>query len=94
MNDDFSEHPVSIAEIKADRANDAALWTPRDALIAALRAIDSGDWKPNHLLVVGATVEPEFTSNEYYNSIPSMMFGIGMLTTACFDFNAGNISKD
>ncbi len=49
--ENFAEHPVSITEVKASRAHDGALWTPRDALIDMLRRIDSGQIKPRVALV-------------------------------------------
>lgn len=39
---DFKDHPPSIAELKAYRANDGSKWCPRDALIDLLRQIDRG----------------------------------------------------
>lgn len=40
---DFKDHPPSITEIKSDKSNRGSDWTPRDALIALLRDIDSGN---------------------------------------------------
>ena len=37
MNDDFSDHPKTIGEIRSDKSQKAEHWSPRDALIAALR---------------------------------------------------------
>lgn len=47
MSDDktphnFADHPVSIAEIVSEKAQDGTKWTVRDALIWLLREIDSG----------------------------------------------------
>ena len=58
LPDSFADHPLSITEIRSDRTGRGSEWTPRDALIAMLREIDSGRIKP-----VGAIVcimeEPE-----------------------------------
>ena len=43
--DDFKDAPKSIAEIKADKTENAGLWKPRDVLISLLREIDSGETK-------------------------------------------------
>lgn len=59
MAEDFSETPVSLTEFKANKTCDASLWTPRDALIAALRILDSGEWKPDKLLIAGITHAPD-----------------------------------
>lgn len=42
MSEDFSQYPVSIAELRSDRTKHAADWSPRDLLIALLREIDQG----------------------------------------------------
>lgn len=39
----YADMPVSLAEERAVRDQNAALWTPRDALISLLREIDSGE---------------------------------------------------
>lgn len=51
MPDDFKDHPQSIAEIKAQRAVDGGLWSPRDALIAVLRDIDDGKVDPSCIFI-------------------------------------------
>lgn len=51
-DDDFSQYPKSVGEIKAEREFDGSLWTPRDALIDMLRAIDSGKIAPTELCCV------------------------------------------
>ncbi len=88
--DDFKDHPKSLTEHKADKAKDAGLWTPRDALIAALRDIDHGVINPTSIIIVGAT-KPEdqnlATTMEYYQAIPSTFYGIGMLVAAIKDYS-------
>lgn len=39
---DFSKHPLSITELRAERTGNADSWTVRDALIKLLREIDDG----------------------------------------------------
>lgn len=90
MADDYSGHPKSIAEVRATKAHDAGLWTPRDALIAALRSLDSGEFVPTYLIVVSAKVEDDAdktTFTDYRSSIPSSFYGVGMLQAAISDFN-------
>lgn len=50
--DNFAGHPVSVAEHRAHRARDAREWTPREALIAALRDLDSGRTKPDVMAIL------------------------------------------
>lgn len=64
MDDDFSKMPESIAEIRANRAEKASLWTPRDALISALRDVDSGKLNPFCAFIVLGTRDPG-TSDTY-----------------------------
>lgn len=58
MDDDFSKMPESIAEIKANRAERASLWTPRDALISALRAVDAKEINPFIAFIVLGNSDP------------------------------------
>lgn len=47
----FADHPKSVAEVRAIKAESAALWTPRDVLIHVLRMIDDETISPDHLIV-------------------------------------------
>lgn len=68
-NTDFSNHPLSIAEIKSDKTRNGSDWTPRDALISALRDIDSGAANPSDLLILtGRIDEHGATHTCYYNA--------------------------
>lgn len=49
MMDDFTKYPVTIGELKKDSS--AHSWTPRDCLVSVLRSIDSGELKPEVLVV-------------------------------------------
>lgn len=57
---DFSKLHT-IAELRADRTNDARLWTAREALIETLRLIDSGEIDPDCIVIrwAGWTKEDE-----------------------------------
>lgn len=67
MTDDFSDAPKSITEIKADRAFDGRLWTPRDALIAALRDVDNQVFTPAiAFLTFGEVTGPNRDTNTRY----------------------------
>lgn len=50
-DDDFKDAPVSVAELRADKAGDGRLWTPRDALVNLLREIDRGEVAPDTLVI-------------------------------------------
>ena len=51
MTDDYSKHPPTISELRADKTGSSKDWTPRDAIIAALRDIDSGEVDPETLII-------------------------------------------
>lgn len=42
MSDDYKNVPQSLAQKRAEKAEDARLWPVRDMLVAALRDIDNG----------------------------------------------------
>lgn len=77
-NNDFADHPRSLAEVKAARSWDAKDWRPRDVLVELLRRIDGGEAKPDMLFV--AWKEPE--SNVAHFSIsspdPNLTHGVVM----------------
>lgn len=50
-DEDFSNHPKSIGEIRAEKNWNLTDWTTRDALITTLRDIDSGKIKPDNLFI-------------------------------------------
>lgn len=95
MSDDenFANYPVSIAEAKASRTPQGAeLWKPRDALIAALRAIDSGEIDPTWLIIATATVDESLdkgTTMHYFQCIPNTFYGVGMMQAATLDYFNG-----
>lgn len=56
--DNFANAPASITEIRSDKTGKAEDWTPRDALIATLRAVDSGELKIKQTVMVYTTELP------------------------------------
>jgi hypothetical protein len=46
LNDDFSNHPRTIGEIRSDKTRKSQDWTVKEMLIAVLRKIDSGEIDP------------------------------------------------
>lgn len=56
--DDYSKAPVTINEIRANKAEKANLWTPRDALISALRDVDSKVINPFVAFIVLGNSDP------------------------------------
>ncbi len=79
---DFSNYPKSITEIKSDKSNKAYDATPRDNLIDMLRSIDSKEINPDALVIIWR--EPIKGVNDYANghcvASPDGHATIGMVT--------------
>lgn len=77
---DFSDHPRSIAELRSDKENNAALWTPRDCLIDCLRKIDSGEIDPTAMVIVyGKETSPGCTKSSWSAASPNVLVTLGLL---------------
>lgn len=73
MSDEYSNHPPSITEIKAERSSKSEDWTPRDALIKTLRDIDNGVRKPDSLIVMMIEQEPDDMVVPYYSAAGTLV---------------------
>lgn len=74
---------TSLGELRAKQEGNAALWTPRDALVNALRDMDEGRVAPTALVV--AMVMPRRTGTQdsrYYVSAPSLAMALGTMRLA------------
>lgn len=79
-DDDFSDYPRSVAEVRSDKTMRADQWSPRDALIAALRDLDSGKIKPEALIIMWAEKPESFTAvASWYLSSPNPLISQGMV---------------
>ncbi len=82
MSDDFAEHPESLTEHKARKTELAIHWTPRDALIAALRAIDSGEYQNVDTMVLcfrENDPKDDGTRTRFINCGPDIQTSIGTI---------------
>lgn len=89
-DDDYSDHPVSITEARSERGGPltAHLWTPRDCLIEALRAIDRGEWAPDALAIIGITdLSTERMQMTYRQAVPTRMTLLAMYTRAILEID-------
>lgn len=67
MSDDFSTHPQSISELRADRSGLPRDLSPRDVLIRVLRAMDAGEIAPDHVVIImGNGVEDAGSRTAYH----------------------------
>lgn len=75
MTEDFSKYPTTIGEAK--KTDNAADWTPRDALINVLRDIDEGVIKPTALVV--SYYDSNSDKSGFRNASPNLTTTMGML---------------
>ena len=88
---DFSKYPKSIAELKSDKTQRGGDWTVRDALISALRDLDSGEFSPQFcILIFGLTDDSNATYTTYYNCTPNRYVLHGLIS----DFERRLIVKE
>lgn len=74
----FTDHPLTIGEIRSGRSRLSADWTPREALVAAIRQIDEGKIKPDMLIVCVRDTD-EDQNARYFHSSPDGMATLGLL---------------
>jgi hypothetical protein len=81
---DFTDYPQSLSEARADRDGNAAKWSPRDALIATLRRIDSGEVKADALVIAyRSKPDPDGGTKTYFaNASPDVHVTLGLLQAA------------
>jgi hypothetical protein len=82
--DDFSKHPKSITELRAQRTQRASDWTPRDALIELLRDIDSGAVTVDALVIIGRQIEGDGVHLLRRICAPDAITSVGLLNRASF----------
>lgn len=63
--DDFSKAPVTITELKGQKEKDGSITTPRDALIAVLRDLDSGNLELETVYICYKTKQAEDKSSHF-----------------------------
>lgn len=52
----FANYPKSISEIRGDKSDNGKDWKPRDALIAALRDLDSGETQIDYVAIITGSI--------------------------------------
>lgn len=87
MEEDFSMHPPTLGEARADKTENAADWAPRDVLVRLLRAIDSGELKPDAIVVCyrGLVGGEEMTG--WTSASPSALMSLGILARVAHNIN-------
>lgn len=90
----FAEYPVSLAERRSAKSDDASQWTPRDCLIALLRDIDSGKKDVTDVVIcvkLRSKGGPNSTHSTYYNSSTNYHVMLGLMTDVQFDMQSAAI---
>lgn len=91
-DDSFADFPVSLAELRASRAEDGALWSPREMLIAALRDIDSAAIDPQDMMIIWRSKPVDEKAGEenrirFFNATANSVTACGMLAKALTFFS-------
>lgn len=74
---DYSQYPVSLAE---RREGDSSKWSPRDALIKALRDLDSGAIQCDSLVIIAKTKGTDGAPfPKYYAAMPDVIAALGLI---------------
>lgn len=76
----FADYPMTLGEHRTD--DNAANWTPREALISTLRALDRGEIKPDAIVVCYRTpVEDEkgVYRSGFRSAAPDVHVTLGLL---------------
>lgn len=81
----FAGYPESVTERKSNKEGNAALWTPRDALIAILRKIDTEKLNVDALIICfRETVAVGDTVTSYANATPNIHTALGLMDHVAF----------
>lgn len=77
----MSFKPNEFAERRAEDSGDCRLWTPRDALLAALRDLDKGEINPERLVIhFSERVDDVTVGYHYYAANVNTMEHAGLLS--------------
>lgn len=84
LPESFANHPPSVTEIRSQKTDQSNAWTPRDALIDLLRAIDSGEMEVTALVVSVAVNLSDGVGHAYRVAAPDQFTALGLLARASF----------
>ena len=81
---DYSRHPKSVSELRAERDQLADRWSPRDALICALRELDAGELRAGAILIVASHCDAEgrHMKTRFYSAVGDAVQAFGLLDLA------------
>jgi len=78
--ENFADHPDSLALKRAQSSNDARKWGPRDALIHVLKKLDAGDINPYACIIIYAEKEKDgIVGTSYILAGPDRLTTLGLM---------------
>lgn len=86
-DDDFSDAPQSITEIRGNRQKDSRIWTARDALVSLLREIDSGNRKVDVMFIATLDKLPDGDTKTGFHAVGKHHEVLGVAHYALEVFN-------
>lgn len=86
-SESFAEYPVSITTHKATMNRDAALWTPRDALVDMLRRIDRGEIVPRALIIAVDFEDGDGGAMTFNIASPNFLTSVGLAGRVFYSVN-------
>lgn len=84
--DDYSKHPQSLTEIRANKTRSCSDWTPRDVLIDLLRRIDGGE-NIDAIVVAMRQVNEDGTATRFSMATPDAATALGLMARASWMIN-------
>lgn len=78
----FADYPQSISELRGADDRNAATWTPRDAVISALRSIDEGLEVDAAIVVMRVKTAGGVTETYFRQCGPDIHTSFGLLEMA------------
>lgn len=83
-DENFANAPLTINELRAEKDGSSAKWTLRDALISALRDIDSGKVNAIRGVIVLSAAGEDGRHNEtrFYSATSSVIEAYGLMMRA------------
>jgi hypothetical protein len=82
--DDFTKHPISLGEVRAEQSGECTDWSPRDVLVKMLRMIDSGEVSPDVLVVAYSRMVEGKRMGHFWQSTPCGMLSLGLMQSTIF----------
>jgi len=89
MPEDFSDHPKTLGQHRAERSQLCCDWEPRDALLELLGRIDRGEIKPDAMVICWRQINPDGSQGGHFlQATPDMMVTLGLLSLTAFKMQA------